>query len=119
MSAIAGAMTPTIGNYYLQKPHGGRGTLLAEVLERRNGQVLVLGDGTVGWHAARVAAGMGANVIVLGLRPERAAEFRRAGADIRFEHSSADALEKHLPETDLLIGAVLNPGARAPKVVTS
>jgi alanine dehydrogenase len=119
MSAIAGAMTPTIGNYYLQKPRGGRGTLLAEVLERRNGRVLVLGDGTVGWHAARVAAGMGASVIVLGLKPERAAEFRRAGAGIEFEHSTAEALEKHLPDTDLLIGAVLSPGARAPKLVTA
>lgn len=118
MSAIAGAMTPSIGNYYLQKPHGGRGSLLAEVLEHPSGHVLVLGDGTVGWHAARVAAGMGANVVVLGLRPERAAAFERAGAGIRFEPSSAAALEKHLPETDLLVGAVLNPGARAPHVVT-
>ncbi len=118
MSAIAGAMTPAVGNYYLQKPQGGRGTLLAEVLGRTNGNVLVLGDGTVGWHAARVAGGMGANVVVLGLRAERAGDFEEAAAGIRFEHSSSEALERHLPETDMLIGAVLNPGARAPHVVS-
>lgn len=116
MSAIAGAMTPTIGNYYLQKPHGGRGTLLAEVLGARNGRVLVLGDGTVGLHAATVASGMGANVVVLGLKPSRRAEFERLSGVV-FEPSTSEALSRHLPETDLLIGAVLNAGARAPKVV--
>jgi alanine dehydrogenase len=118
MSAIAGGMAPLVGAYYLAKTLGGRGTLLASLLGARNGQVVIVGDGVVGMHACTVASGLGANVTVFGIIPERAVEIEKLGRGVRYARSTPESLAAALPETDLLIGAVLLPGARAPHVVT-
>ena len=117
MSAIAGSMAPLMGGYYLARFNGGRGTLLGTVLGEHHGKVVIVGDGVVGRHAAEVASGLGADVIVFGLLPERAAEFARM-AGVAWLRSSPESLLQHLTDTDLLVGAVLRPGGRAPHVVT-
>ena len=118
MSAVAGAMAPLVGAYYLAKFNGGRGTLLATVLGAAHGKVVVVGDGVVGRHACDAASGLGAAVVVLGLTPQRAAEFERPGARIRYLASTDENLVRELPDTDVLIGGVLRRGARAPHVVS-
>ena len=118
MSAVAGAMAPLVGAYYLAKFAGGRGTLLGSVLGARHGKVTIVGDGVVGKHACDAAAGLGAEVAVLGLTPARAAEFEHPGRAVRYVLSTAENLLRELTDTDLLIGAVLRHGARAPHVVT-
>lgn len=119
MSAVAGAMAPVMGSYYLARFNGGRGTLLAAIQGEPQGKVVIVGDGVVGRHAARVAGGLGAREICLfGKQPERAAELERGIAGLRFTDSTPDALAAALPDTDLLIGAVLIRGDRAPHVVT-
>ncbi len=119
MSAIAGNMAAQVGGYYLAKPYGGKGVQLGEVLGSRHGQVLVIGDGVVGFHAAKTAYGLGANVAVAGLQAEKAALFKeKIGDGIDFFMSSPESISKRLPETDLLIGAVLQHGAKADYVIT-
>jgi alanine dehydrogenase len=117
MSAIAGSMAPLMGSYYLARFAGGRGTLLGAVLGERHGKVVVVGDGVVGHHAAAVASGLGANVVVFGLDIPRAGEFERMPG-VAYLRSSPEGLAQHVVDTDLLIGAVLRAGARAPHVVT-
>jgi alanine dehydrogenase len=118
MSAVAGAMAPLVGAYYLAKVNGGRGTLLATVLGGAHGKVVIVGDGVVGRHACDSARGLGATVVVLGLSPQRANEFERLGSRVRYLPSTPENLLRELPDTDLLIGGVLRHGARAPHVVT-
>ena len=118
MSAIAGSMAPLMGSYYLAKFNGGRGTLLGTVLGRSHGEVALVGDGVVGRHACDVASGLGARVTVFGLTPENAALFERHPA-VRYRMSTPENLAAHLPGVDLLIGAVLRIGARAPHVVSA
>jgi alanine dehydrogenase len=118
MSAVAGAMAPLVGAYYLAKFNGGRGTLLATVLGAPHGKVVIVGDGVVGRHACDVASGLGAAVIVLGVTPERATEFERPGTLVRYALSTPENLLRELPDTDVLIGGVLRHGARAPHVVS-
>lgn len=119
MSAIAGSMAPLMGAHYLAAVNGGRGSLLGELLGRRYGKAVVVGDGVVGRHAARVAAALGTErVIVVGLRTDLAAEIERYGSAVRFVPSTPAALAAELADADLVVGAVLNPGARAPQVVT-
>jgi alanine dehydrogenase len=119
MSAVAGTMAPVIGNYYLAKFHRGKGMLLGEVLGERYGKVVVIGDGVVGRHAAKAAAGMGAHVFLVGRHPERAAHLQRdIAAHLQYIASSPEAISRHLEDADLVVGAVLVPGAKAPYVVT-
>jgi alanine dehydrogenase len=118
MSAVAGAMAPLVGAYYLAKFAGGRGTLLGSVLGTRHGKVAIVGDGVVGRHACDAASGLGAEVAVFGVTPQRAAEFERPGGAVRYVLSTPDSLLRELPDADLLIGAVLRHGERAPHVVT-
>ena len=118
MSAVAGAMAPLVGAYYLAKFNGGRGTLLARLLGTAHGKVVIVGDGVVGRHACDAASGLGAAVVVLGLSPQRAKEFESAGARVRYLASTAENLTRELPDTDVLIGGVLRRGARAPHVVS-
>jgi alanine dehydrogenase len=119
MSAVAGNMAITIGNHYLAKVNGGKGVLLGRVLGARSGKVVVLGDGVVGQHAARAADAMGAEVHVAGLHPSRAAELARTtSADVRFFLSEPAAISEHLSDADVVVGAVLVRGSRAPRVVT-
>jgi len=118
MSAVAGNMAAIMGNYYLAKFNHGRGILLGEVLGEQHGKVIVIGDGVVGRHAARVAGSMGTRVLVFGLHPDRAEKLERLASGIEYVTSREDNLYQHLPDTDLLVGAALIKGARAPHIVS-
>lgn len=120
MSAIAGNMAVTMGNHYLARHNGGRGVQLAEVLGDRNGRVMVIGLGSVGQHAARMASAMGAEVLVVG-RPGRDEQWAATHpmGGMRFVESSAAHIAANIPDMDLVVGAVLRVGERAPHVVTA
>ena len=119
MSGVAGTMAVTMGSFWLARYNEGRGTLLGEVMGRRHGKVVVVGDGVVGRHAARAADAMGAEVSLLGRHPEREAGLKSdVGEGITFVLSNPENIAKHCRDTDLLIGAVLRRGARAPMIVT-
>lgn len=119
MSAVAGSMATLMGSYYLAKFNGGRGLLIGEILGESYGKVVIIGDGVVGCQAATVAGAMGAGAIVMfGRKPERAAEFERSIPRLRYMLSTPESIAAELPDTDLLVGAVLMLGARAPHIVT-
>ena len=119
MSAIAGNMAVLMGSYYLAKFNDGKGMQLGTVLGLRYGKVVVIGDGTVGRHAARTADGMGANVFIVGRHTERVPELEtEVSRDIRFVLSKPENISRHLEDADLVIGAVLLRGARVPYIVT-
>jgi len=118
MSEIAGRMAVQVGAHYLQKEQGGRGVLLAGAPGVKPGKVVVLGAGTVGANAVRIAAGMGADVTVLDIDPGRLAFLDdHYGNRIRTLMSNSQNIEEEVIEADLLIGAVLVTGARAPILV--
>ena len=118
MSAVAGNMAALEGAYYLAKSQGGKGVQLGQVLGQRHGKVLVIGDGIVGQHAARSAAGLGASVVMLGLDENKGdALALELGDHFVFLKSTPQALEEQLPDTDLVVGAVLRRGAKADFVV--
>ncbi|MFP1151736.1 alanine dehydrogenase [Mycobacterium sherrisii] len=120
MSEVAGRLSAQIGAYHLMRTRGGRGVLMGGVPGVKPADVVVIGAGTAGDNAARVASGMGASVRVLDLDINKLrlldAEF--AGR-IQTRHSSAYELEGAVKLADLVIGAVLVPGAKAPKLVTN
>lgn len=119
MSEIAGRMSVQIGARYLEKTQGGRGLLLAGVPGVEPGRVVVLGAGVVGSAATQIAVGMGAQVTVINLDLERLRtldELYRGRIVTRA--STQAAIEETLMAADLVIGAVLIPGARAPKLVS-
>ncbi|MDJ0707153.1 MAG: alanine dehydrogenase [Leptolyngbyaceae cyanobacterium MO_188.B28] len=119
MSAIAGNMAVSVGNYFLSRIHQGRGVLLGRVLDERHGKVVVLGDGVVGRHAVQRAEGIGAHTCIVGRRPERAAEIAQTiSADVRYVLSTPENIAQELQTADLVVGAVLQRGGRAPIVVT-
>ncbi len=119
MSAIAGDMAVVVGNYYLARGNGGKGMMLAWVLGERFGKAVIIGDGVVGRHAAQVAAGMGAEVTVIGLDPQHGRELQRqVSADLRYVLSTPATVAAEVADADLVVGAVLCVGARAPHVVT-
>jgi alanine dehydrogenase len=118
MSEIAGRLAAQVGAHLLEKPHGGRGILIGGCTGVRPARVVVLGAGSVGWNAARIAAAMDAEVLLLDRSPQR---LRQLEADRRGRLvslvSSRSLIERHVPGADLLIGAVLTPGGRAPTLV--
>jgi alanine dehydrogenase len=118
MSEIAGRLAAQVGAHLLEKPHGGRGILMGGCTGVRPARVVVLGAGSVGWNAARIAAAMDAEVLLLDRSPQR---LRQLEADRRGRLvslvSSRSLIERHVPAADLLIGAVLTPGGRAPTLV--
>ena len=119
MSEVAGRLAPQMGAHCLERHNGGRGVLLAGVPGVRPAKVAVLGAGNVGWNAARIAAGMGAEVVLFDKNLERLRELDQiASGRIVTLASNTGALERTLCDVDLLIGAVLVPGGRAPIVVT-
>lgn len=119
MSAVAGNMAVQMGCHYLARCNGGKGVMLGSVLSKRHGNVLIIGDGVVGSHAARTAIGLGANVTVAGLFPENAARLQREiSSDIDFIVSEPATIAEHVRKADLVVGAVLIHGARAAHVVT-
>ncbi|MFN3973727.1 MAG: alanine dehydrogenase, partial [Dehalococcoidia bacterium] len=119
MSEIAGRMAAVIGAFYLQRPVGGKGTLLAGAPGTRPASVVVVGAGTVGLNAARVAASMGALVTLLDRNQERLrqAELSISGR-LSTLFSTYTSVGESVAQADVVVGAVLVPGARAPKVVT-
>ncbi len=119
MSEVAGRMAPLMGAFYMARNHGGRGVLPMGVTGVAPADVLVLGAGIVGTNAARVASGLGANVTVLDInlsRLEYLGEIMERNVDPLF--SDQVNLENCLRKADIVIGAVLIPGAVAPKLVT-
>lgn len=118
MSEVAGRMSVMVGAYFLAKHAGGRGTLLGGVPGVLPGRVVILGGGTCGTNAAKVATGIGAETTILEVSSERMTWLDTAMPAARTLYSSESALLEILPRTDLLVGAVLVPGAKAPKLVT-
>lgn len=118
MSEIAGRMASIVGSYHLAKHNGGRGILLGGVPGVAPGRVLVIGGGTAGVNAARVATGIGADVTILEVDFERMRFLDITMAGTHTVYSSEANLAELLPRADLVIGAVLVPGARAPKLIT-
>lgn len=118
MSEIAGRLAAQVGARLLEKPHGGRGLLIGGCTGVAPARVVVLGAGTVGWSAARIAAAMDAEVILLDRSPIRLnrLESERRGRVVSLV-SNRTVIERVVPTADLLIGAVLTPGGRAPTLV--
>jgi alanine dehydrogenase len=119
MSEVAGRLSPQVGAWALQKANGGRGVLLGGVPGVGPAEVLVIGGGVVGTQAARVAAGMGADVTVL----DRSLPRLRYLDDVyrgvfKTRYASADSTAELIQTADMVVGAVLIPGAAAPKLVT-
>jgi alanine dehydrogenase len=119
MSEVAGRLAPQVGAHCLEKAQGGRGVLLGGVPGVAPAEVVVLGGGVSGSHAATIALGMGASVTVV----DRSAEVLRRlaaqfGDRVRTVFSTRDAIAELVARADLVIGAVLVPGAAAPKLVT-
>ena len=119
MSEVAGRMSIQAGAHYLEKAHGGSGTLLGGVPGVAPGKVLVVGGGVVGTHAAKMAVGLGAEVTILDRSIPRLRElddiFR---GTVKTVYSTVDAIEHYSERADLVVGAVLIPGAAAPKLLT-
>jgi alanine dehydrogenase len=119
MSEIAGRLSVQAGARYLEKAVGGRGVLLGGVAGVAPGNVMVIGAGIVGINAAMVAIGMQAHVSVLDTNLDRLRELELVlGGRVELLHSTQLAIEELLPTADLVVGAVLLPGARAPRLVT-
>jgi len=118
MSEIAGRMSAVMGAYYLAKHNGGNGVLLGGVPGVLPGRVVVLGGGTSGVNAARMAVGLGADVTILEVDLERMRflDITMPGANTLYSNEAH--LQELMPSIDLLIGAVLVPGAKAPKLIT-
>ena len=118
MSEIAGRLATQVGASLLEKPHGGPGILIGGCTGVQPARVVVLGAGTVGWSAARIAAGMDAEVFLLDRSSARLRqlEAERRGRMVSLM-SSQTTIERLVPTADLLIGAVLTPGGRAPTLV--
>jgi alanine dehydrogenase len=118
MSEIAGRMSVVMGAYFLTKHHGGSGVLLGGVPGVLPGRVVVIGGGTAGVNAARMATGLGADVTILEVDLERMRFLDITMGSAHTLYSSESHLQELMPNVDLLIGAVLVPGARAPKLIT-
>ena len=119
MSEIAGRLSVQEGAKYLEKPFGGRGILLGGVPGIRRGKIAILGGGVVGTNACKMAVGIGADVTILDINAERMAYLDDVfGSSITTLYSTEANIESVLAESDVVIGAVLIPGARAPKLIT-
>ncbi|CAM4268601.1 Alanine dehydrogenase [Mycobacterium basiliense] len=120
MSEVAGRLSAQSGAYHLMRAHGGRGVLMGGVPGVEPANVVVVGAGTAGYNAARVANGMGASVTVMDVNINKLrlldAEF---GGRVRTRYSSTYELEDAVKDADLVIGAVLVPGAKAPKLISN
>lgn len=119
MSEVAGRMAAQIGAQFLEKPKGGKGILLAGVPGVSRGKVTIIGGGVVGTNAAKVAIGLGADVTIIDLSADRLRELDDIfGNQINTLMSNPMNIAQAVAESDLVIGAVLIPGAKAPKLVT-
>jgi alanine dehydrogenase len=119
MSEVAGRLAAQVGAYYLMKPFGGRGRLMGGVPGVLPAKVLVLGGGIVGYNAALIAQGMQCDVTIFERDVDRMRELDVSlGRTVLLQMSSRHAIEEALPEADLVIGGVLIPGAKAPRLIT-
>jgi alanine dehydrogenase len=120
MSEVAGRMAPHVGARCLEKENGGRGVLLGGVPGVPPADVVVLGAGVAGSHAAYIAAGMGATVTAIDRNPDALRRIsHQLGTSVRTVFSTADAVETLCRRADLVIGSVLIPGAAAPKLISA
>jgi alanine dehydrogenase len=119
MSIIAGRLSVQFGARFLEKQQGGRGVLLGGVPGVRPGKVVILGGGVVGTEAAKMAIGLGAQVQILDICVERLAYLETLfGSRVELLYSTAPQIEAVVPDADLVVGAVLVPGRKAPILVT-
>nr|WP_035841647.1 alanine dehydrogenase [Kitasatospora azatica] len=120
MSEVAGRLAPQVGSYHLMRPAGGRGVLPGGVPGTHPAKAVVIGGGVSGWHAATIAIGMGYEVTLLDRDINKLREADKIfGTKIKAIMSNSFELEKAVLDADLVIGAVLIPGAKAPKLVTN
>ena len=119
MSEVAGRMAALNGAFYLQKTKGGKGKLISGVPGVKPTKVLVLGGGTVGEAAARMAAGMGADVTITDISLPRLRQLEmELPANVHALYSSEHNIRKELPDVDIVIGSVLVPGDKTPHLIT-
>ncbi|MBO9434127.1 alanine dehydrogenase [Ruegeria sp. R13_0] len=119
MSEVAGRLAPQVGSWTLQKANGGRGVLMGGVPGVGPAKVVVIGGGVVGTHAAKIAAGMGADVTVLDRSLPRLRYLDDVfGGQFKNQYSTAGATAELIQDADMVIGAVLIPGAAAPKLIS-
>jgi alanine dehydrogenase len=119
MSEVAGKLAPQVGSWTLQKANGGRGVLLGGVPGVAPGRVVVIGGGVVGTHAARVAAGMGADVTVLDMSMPRMRYLDDVfGGTFKTRYASKENTAALVADADIVVGAVLIPGAAAPTLIS-
>jgi alanine dehydrogenase len=119
MSSVAGRMATQIGATFLQHDHGGKGMLLGGVTGVERGRVVILGGGVVGINAAKMAVGLGAKVSILDVNVNRLDYLSDIfGNEVTTLYSNSELIERAVTHADLVIGAVLVPGAKAPKLVS-
>ena len=118
MSDIAGRLSVQIGATLLHQYQGGRGILLGGIPSAERGKVVILGAGTAGGNACIVAQALGAEVVIFDPNREKQAAMRALGHNVTALHPYPAAIDKHVREADILIGAVLIPGAKAPHLVS-
>ena len=119
MSEVAGRIAAQIGAQFLERPKGGKGILLSGIPGVKRGKVTIIGGGNVGAGAARIAIGLGADVTILDVNPNRLRELDQLfGDQVQTMMSNAFHIAEAVKEADLVIGAVLIPGTKAPKLVT-
>lgn len=119
MSEVAGRMSIQAGAHHLEKAHGGSGILLGGVPGVAPGKVTIIGGGVVGTHAAQMAVGLGAEVTILDRSLKRLRELEDLfNGRVRCVYSTTQALNDYCTDSDLVVGAVLIPGAEAPKLLT-
>jgi alanine dehydrogenase len=120
MSEVAGRLSAQVGAYHLMRTQGGRGALMGGVPGVAPADVVVIGGGSAGYNAARVASGMGADVTIFDININKLRELdAEFGGRIHTRYSSLLELEEAVKRADLVIGAVLVPGAKAPKLVSN
>ena len=120
MSEVAGRLAPQVGAYYLMRPAGGTGVLMGGVPGTRPAKVVVLGGGTAGRNAAQIAVGMRADVTVIDLSAATLREIdTELGPAVRTVISTSATIDREVSSADLVIGAVLVPGARTPRLVSN
>jgi alanine dehydrogenase len=118
MSEIAGRLAVQVGAWCLQSRNGGRGILLSGASGVRPGKVLVLGGGIAGANAGRVAAGVGSEVMIMDINPSRLRYLNDLLGGVITVMANRATLEEEIPQADLVIGAALVPGARAPRLIS-
>ncbi|MEJ2142167.1 MAG: alanine dehydrogenase [Gammaproteobacteria bacterium] len=119
MSDIAGRLATQLGSHYLHQTQGGRGLLLGGIPAAERGNVVILGAGTAGGNAAVMAAAIGANVTIFDPNRDKLAAMRSLGNNVTGLHPFKKSIHEAVVEADLLIGAVLIPGTKAPHLVSA